>query len=272
MQRNHDEKRTCALTLDSKGTLLQCLDIPGIGIDVITRIYCQGDNGRAVLTLLSVNKKLASYEMGSLIEDIDKTLNLSFETICSKRRSFTGSALQMRRGAYISLLSNYYTATMCGLTYDVSTSLARDTRLPNARTVERILGPDGQSSSRVNSFEWTVRSCLSADGSLSILRAYGAFSSEENRKDLINLILRFREIQDQGGEFHNPRSDAVLELLAGSFYFADLTNVAPFPLCFYSGLDHPVNVPRLTGFHEDVDPVDVDSLNERLRAGYQLSL
>ena len=60
MQRNHDEKRTCALTLDSKGTLLQCLDIPGIGIDVITRIYCQGDNGRAVLTLLSVNKKLAS--------------------------------------------------------------------------------------------------------------------------------------------------------------------------------------------------------------------
>ena len=272
MQRNQDEQRTCALTIDRNGTLLQCLDIPGIGIDVITRTYCQSDNGRAVLTLLSVNKSLASSAMDSLMKDIDKTLNISFDIICSKRRSINGTALQLRRGAYISSLSNYYSATIDGLTFDVSTSLARDAQLTNTRTVERILGPNGESRMRIDSFEWTVRSCLSADGSLSVLRAYGAFASEENRKDLIDLILRFRGFQISGGEFHNPRSYAVLELLAGSCYFADLTNVAPYPLCFYSGLDHPVNVPRLTGFHEDVDPADVASLNERLGAGFQLSL
>jgi hypothetical protein len=273
---NHDsvEDPTSSLKSQADVELSHCLGILDICLVVLSLTYCQDDNGRTVLALLATNKMLASISTNRFIDHIDKTLNISFYSIYSKVRCVSGNTIgsDLRKGMYVSYLSKYYKAKINGLTFDISQSLARDTGLLNVRTVDRILGTDGECTTRSDNIEWTVRCCLSADGSLSIMRAYGVFSSQENRQDMIRFILKFRAIQTQGGEFHSPRSDAVLKLLESSIYFSDLSNVEQFPLDFHTALNHPINLPRLNGFHEDVNPLDIVYLNKSLGISQRLSL
>jgi hypothetical protein len=258
---------------ESRGAFMECLVNEGTRTKILEMLTIQGDNGVAVLTLLSVNKSLASEAVQMLIEHMGGILNISHEAIASKVLAIANGDASSRKGLYmmISQLSNYVGATINGSVFDVGASIAKDTQLPNVRQVERIFGPNGDSKARMVEFEWTVRACLSGDRSLANLRAYGVFSSTDNRRDMIEFIKRFRTIQESG-EFSNPASDAVLKLLEGSSSFSNLTKVSPFPLDFYENNDHPRNFPRLAGFYEDVNPADVIRLNERLTARFRLSL
>ncbi len=249
------------------------LDVCVVAMNVAIISYCLNDDSGSFLLLLSVNKMFASIIKEGLRKEVEKILNLSFKRIRSMVRCVDGNTANNRFNErwYISSLRTHYKATINGMKFDVGISLSKDADLENVKTVGEVFDAleHGLTS---QAMEWATRVCLSGNGDLSIWRAFGVFASERNRKAMINYILRFRIFQSAGGEFHNERSNAIINLLMNSYHFSDLTTVAQYPADFYVEQMHPEKIERLCGFHMDVNPADITFLNETLDGNNKLSL